>query len=74
MLAVVNQRFCLGAIADGNDLRAKNELSLMQNGQQYTTDLTVLHYVQLPQPRLIEGIAGRMDDMTQPVLLCQDQH
>ena len=28
------------------------------------TDFTMLHYVQLPQPRLVERVAGCMDDVT----------
>lgn len=34
----------------------------------------MLHDVELSQPRLIKGIAGGMNDMTQSILLCQDEH
>jgi hypothetical protein len=37
-------------------------------------DLAMLHDVKLPQPRLIKRIAGGMNDVTQPILLRQDEH
>lgn len=32
------------------------------------------HHIELSQPRLIEGIAGRVDDMAQTILLRKYQH
>ena len=34
----------------------------------------MLHHVQLPQPRLVEWVTGRMNDMTQTILLRNDKH
>ena len=37
-------------------------------------DLTMLHYIKLPEPRLIKGIAGRVYDVTETVLLRDNEH
>lgn len=42
--------------------------------QSPTTNLAVLHDVELTQPCLIKRVAGSVDDMTQPILLRQHQH
>lgn len=34
----------------------------------------MLHDIELPQPRLVEGVAGGMYNMAQSILLRQDQH
>ena len=36
--------------------------------------LAMLHDVELPEPRLVEWIAGGVYDMTKPVLLGQHEH
>lgn len=39
-----------------------------------STDLAMLHDVELSQPGLIERIAGGVYNMTKSVLFCEDQH
>jgi hypothetical protein len=38
------------------------------------THLAVLHDIQLSEPCLIKGIASRVNNMAESVLLCQDEH
>ena len=38
------------------------------------THLAVLHNVQLPEPRMVERVAGRVYNVTQPILLREHQH
>ena len=38
------------------------------------TYLAVLHDVQLPEPRMVERVAGRVYNVTQPILLREHQH
>jgi hypothetical protein len=51
-----------------------NTNQLLKTTQGVDAYLAVLHHVQLPQPCLIEWVAGGMDNMAQPVLLCEHQH
>lgn len=37
-------------------------------------NLAVLHYIELAKPSLIERVAGRMDNVAEPVLLSKYQH
>lgn len=37
-------------------------------------DLAMLHDVELPQPGLIERIAGSVYNMAKSILFCKDQH
>jgi len=39
-----------------------------------STDLAVLHHIDLPQPSLVERFASGMDDMTQSILFGQHEH
>lgn len=36
--------------------------------------LAMLHDVELPQPGLIKGVTGGVNNMAQAILLCQDEH
>jgi len=60
-------RLSLRAVTDGYDLRGgcNGEILVKIKDDRWSlTDFTMLHYVQLPQPRLVERVAGRVDDVT----------
>ena len=70
---------CFREISDGDYLlfyllRKKSISNISRRKKKKRIDLAMLHDVELPQPGLIERIAGSVYNMAKSILFCKDQH